>query len=594
MGTSKSPVGENRPVPWPDLAAAPATLDMDGPSRHDARMNAPILTSLVTTLAIGLSATWLAADETGLLARWKFLGTSSDASGNGRDAVNHGADLTAEGPDGKPGGAAQFDGRDDFLEIPQDKPLRLGSGDFTISVHVHTNAVLDDVPGNIVSQYDPHRRRGFSLGITNNAGVTTSQANYRQVHFGIDDGRLEPKWTDHGRPGNALLVFALAVHKGTLFAATCEPGRDEAGHVYRLGKENQWIDCGSPHPSNSVSALGVFEGTLYAGVSKYRVAGSALPESENTNLGGKVFRYEADGRWTDCGQLPGAEAIGGLTVFRGKLYASSLYRPAGFFRYEGEQNWTPLDVPDGKRVGAMTVFNGQLFAGSYDLGHVYRYDGTKWADCGQVGPPENTQMYSFAVHFGKLYVGTWRTGRVYRYEGDDNWADVGRLGEELEVMGMLVHNGALFAGTLPLAEVYRFEGPRKDWTHVGRLDGTPDVKYRRAWTMAEYQGRLFCTTLPSGKVWSIQAGRSATYDDELPPGWRHLTAVRDANQLKLYIDGQAAATSAPFDPREYDLQTEAPLTIGFGPHDYFRGKMRDLRIYGRALSDAEIARLARE
>jgi hypothetical protein len=328
-------------------------------------------------------------------------------------------------------------------------------------------------------------------------------------------------------------------------------------------------------------------------VSKYRVAGSALPESENAHLGGKVYRYEGGGKWADCGPLPGAEAVGGLCVFRGKLYASSLYRPAGFFRYEGEQNWTLLPVPDGKRVGAMAVFNGQLFAGSYDLGHVYRFDGTAWADCGQVGPVENTQMYSFAIHFGKLYVGTWRTGRVYRYEGVNNWADVGRLGEELEVMGMLVHNGALFAGTLPLAEVYRFDG-RNTWQRLEQLDSTPDVKYRRAWTMAEFQGRLFCGTLPSGKLWSTQAGTAVTYDHELQPGWRRLAAVRNGDRLKLYVDGKPVASSPPFAAQYYDLTINAPLKIGFGPHDYFKGKLRDVRIYAGALNEADIARLASE
>ena len=57
-------------------------------------------------------------------------------------------------------------------------------------------------------------------------------------------------------------------------------------------------------------------------------------------------------------------------------------------------------------------------------------------------------------------MGTWRSGRVYRFEDVGRWTDVGRLGEELEVMGMLVHNGRLIAGTLPLAEVYEYDGCR--------------------------------------------------------------------------------------------------------------------------------------
>ena len=44
-------------------------------------------------------------------------------------------------------------------------------------------------------------------------------------------------------------------------------------------------------------------------------------------------------------------------------------------------------------------------------------------------------------------------------------------------------DGKFYAGTLPLAQVYRFDGGTK-WTCTGQLDRTPDVKYRRAWSMA--------------------------------------------------------------------------------------------------------------
>ena len=338
----------------------------------------------------------------------------------------------------------------------------------------------------------------------------------------------------------------------------------------------------------------MFEGKLYAGVSKYRLAGSALSESENLHLGGRVFRYDGETRWTDCGQLPGTEGIGGVAVFRGKLYAGSLYKPAGFFRYEGDQNWTTLPLPNGKRVEAMCVHNGELFASSYDEAHIYRYDGETWTDCGQVGEMANTQTYSFAVHNGRMYVGTWRTGKVFRYDGDNRWTDCGQLGEELEVMGMLVHNGSLFAGSLPLAEVFRYRtdaDPR--WDSIGRVDLTPNVMYRRAWTMAEFQGRLFVGTLPSGRVLSIAAGANVTDDRTLSPGWHHLAAQRSGRELKLILDGRLAATSPVFDSSQYDLSSTAPLRIGIGPTDYFSGRLRDLRIYDRALSIDEISKLAR-
>lgn len=516
----------------------------------------------------------------GLAAHWPLTGDVQDKSGHGRDAVNHGAELLADG--------AMFNGGNAFLEVAG-KPELLGKGDFSLSLWLHTDKDLDDVPGDVISQYDARRRRGFHLSLKNNAGVTFNQANYRQLQFGIDDHR-ESAWSDCGRPGNAILAFGLAVHEGELYAATCEPGQEDAGRVYRYAGGKEWTDCGAPAACNAVTALAAFDGKLYAGTGKYRLAGSALTESENTHLGGKIFRYEGGDKWTDCGQLPEAEAVGGMVVFRGRLYASSLYRPAGFYRYEGGDKWTDCGTPDGKRVEALGVYNGFLYATSYDGGRVYRYDGKSWTDCGQLG--ENTQTYSFAVHDGRLFVGTWPSGRVYRFEEIDRWTDMGRLGEELEVMGMLVHNGRLLAGTLPLAEVYEQEGDGV-WRKLARLDPTPDVKYRRAWTAAEFQGRLYFSTLPSGKIFSYQAGICVTHDRELPSGWQHVVAIKSADRLQLYVNGARVAEIASFNAADYDLASDQPLRIGFGANDYFCGKLREVRLYERTLNPAEIGELAK-
>jgi hypothetical protein len=526
------------------------------------------------------------ADD-GPVAHWPLRGDLKDHGARSIATKSHGL-KEATKSDG-----TTFDGRHDWLEVPANEALKFGTKDFTVSLSVKIAGDIDDLPGDLLSQFDPVQRRGWNLSVKQHA-ATASQANTRTLHFGIDNGRIEPKWTDHGRIGNGMFVKALAVFDGQLLAGTCESGKEGAGHVYRFAGGEKWIDCGSPAPCNAVSGFAVFEGALYAGVSKYRLAGSAQKESENLNLGGKIFRYDGEQRWVDCGQLPDAEGIGGLVVFQGKLHAGSLYKPAGFFRYDGGQTWTARPLPNnGKRVEAMCVHNGQLFASSYDEAHIYRYDGETWTDCGQVGPVENTQTYSFAIHHGRMYVGTWRTGKVFRYDGDNQWADCGRLGEELEVMGMLVHNGGMFAGSLPLAEVFRFRtdvDPR--WDSLGRVDLTPDVMYRRAWTMAEYQGRLFVGTLPTGHALSIAAGANVTHDHSLPTGWQHIVAQRAGRELKLFLNGKQVAKSAPFNPADYDLSTDQPLRIGFGPTDYLHGKLRDVRLFDRAISAEAIQSLA--
>jgi hypothetical protein len=129
------------------------------------------------------------------------------------------------------------------------------------------------------------------------------------------------------------------------------------------------------------------------------------------------------------------------------------------------------------------------------------------------------------------------------------------------------------------------------FTLVGTLDTTPMVYLRRVWSMAVFQGKLFAGTLPSGRVWSFEAGRMATSDHPLPTGWHHLAAVREGNHLRLYVDGNLAAVSTSFNPSDYDLSNDQPLRIGFSVGHRFRGAMSDLRIYERAVTEEEVGQL---
>jgi hypothetical protein len=80
-----------------------------------------------------------------------------------------------------------------------------------------------------------------------------------------------------------------------------------------------------------------------------------------------------------------------------------------------------------------------------------------------------------------------------------------------------------------------------------------------------------------------------------PGRWYHLTGVRDAEtgELSLYVDGERVATQdvcmAP--------ASEGSLVIGRGQYggdevDHLRGDVDDVRVFDRALSDAEVAELA--
>lgn len=513
------------------------------------------------------------------IAHWPLTTSAEDITGNGHHGTAH--NITYDAIQG-----ATFNGVDTWIDIPHHDDLNLGKDDFTLTMWVHTDARLDDTLGDLISKFDPDTRTGLNLSIMNYHGVVCGQSNYRNLFFGLDDGADPAPWKDCGRPGNNVYPMALCVYEGGLYAGTFEHGKDETGHVYRYIEDDQWEDCGIPFPSNAVSALAVHEGELYAAASHYRSRGSAMGDSPNTLHGGRVYRYKGGTQWEDCGKLGDIEAIYGLASFNGKLYASSLYAPAGLFVYEGDTTWTDLGNPGG-RVEALGVHNGHLYGTGFDLDYsgVFRYDNPGWTNYGT--PPDTTQTYSFMQYQGGLFVGSWPSGKVFELSGANQWHDRGQLGNESESMGMVVYNGMLYGGTLPLAQVYRYDG-ETTWTNTGQLDTTPDVKYRRAWSMAVYQGKLFCGVLPSGKIFSYETGHALSHDRELPPGWLHIAVQREGEEARLYVNARVV-TQSNRDPIAID--NEVPLRIGFGQHDYFNGRMKDVRLYDAAIDGAVIAQI---
>jgi hypothetical protein len=71
-----------------------------------------------------------------------------------------------------------------------------------------------------------------------------------------------------------------------------------------------------------------------------------------------------------------------------------------------------------------------------------------------------------------------------------------------------------------------------------------------------------------------------------------VTAVKGQRQLRLYVDGRCVSQSDGFHPADYNLDTDAPLTIGFGAFEHFCGLMGDVRLYSGELSDGEILALS--
>ena len=552
------------------------------------------------------------SQDDGLIGSWDLAGDGHDGSGHGHHAIAQG--TVAFGPSSDPtfrDPVARIEHGRGYFDVPGID--RLGTADFSLALWVNGAAQPTAALGDVASFFDPVNRRGFSLGFQHGA-VCGSHANDRNLFFGIDAG-TEPRWTDHGRPADAaIMIYALVVHDGHLYAATWEESTSAVprGHVYRLD-QGTWVDCGAPWDCNAVTRLAVHDGDLYAGVSRVKAGGSGRPESTNPNPGGRILRYEGGTEWSDLGGLEGADSIAGLVPFGGSLYATPLYSQ-GVFRMSRPGTWDFVGTP-GRRLLALGVFDGSLYGAGNDHvdvdsaikqtaagvvvpaessaggGGVFRYDGGQtWTNCGM--QRDTTQVYSIATHGGQMHISTWPSGLVFRLSPAAAWEDIGRLGAETEVMALSSYNGSLYAGTLPHAEVYRLDRDG-EWTGLRSLDTTPNVLYRRAHAMGAYRGELFCGTLPGGNVFSMQTGLVVSFDRALGPGWRHVGAVRAGDRIDLYVDGRVVASRSADDPGSVlDLGAGSVFRLGGGPQANLDGELARVRMYGRALDAGEMAALA--
>lgn len=525
--------------------------------------------------------------RSGRLGYWPLRADCEDYGGSGR----HGAARGVTFEDG-----AVFDGVSSVVELP-DMPETDGGRPFTLSLEFEVNDKRGFFPGGLASRYSEKTMNGWHLSVLSQAGVTSSQSNWRQPQFGWSTGKSPIQWKDWGSPGDCRLICSMCVYHDSLYVGTFDDASDHRGHVYRLGKDGAWVDCGNPDNSNSVWSMAEYNGELYVGTMKYRASGSALPESPNQEMGGSIYRYEGGKKWTLFGRLPveNNDSVGALTVYDGRLIAMSFY-PHGIFAFNEDGSCVPLGAPGPEsktRTMTLSPFRGSLFVGCNELqGVSMRTLQSPWVDSGHV---ENChQVYCFSVFHNEFLTGIWPEARMYRYEQGENWSDYGLMGEEKEVMGIAVFNGKLYGGTLPGGHVYRYAGGEHQWDLIGVLEQPdPNIMYRRVWTMAVYDGQLFAGTLPSGKVWSLTHDPLATGDTSLADGWHRATAVYDCERLSLYLDG-TLVSSVDIPPQAGGDRAAAlsvsglPLVLGKGPQCHYSGRIREVELFDRALAANEI------
>ena len=104
---------------------------------------------------------------------------------------------------------------------------------------------------------------------------------------------------------------------------------------------------------------------------------------------------------------------------------------------------------------------------------------------------------------------------------------------------------------------------------------------------------------PQGPL-DFYVSKGAAVGSQKLDGWKHYVAVGDQSSLRLYVDG--VLESSVVHASDFLVPNQSDLTIGrlshyeprapqANPWMYFLGKIDDVRIYNRALSDAEVKSL---
>jgi len=556
----------------------------------------------------------------GLVGYWKLEKDCRDYSGKDNHGVNHGVNF-------KTG-----EWKKSYVEVPANDSLNFGTGDFSISALISTKKDMTDVVGDIMSKYDSEKRKGFNLNINASAPGYSSQGNDKHVQFGIDNGTMS-EWQDCGRPmADCNFVTALTVFNGELYVGTSDSPKEQNWcHVMRYRGKGKWEDCGRLGKLKITTAVAMVahDGNLYAATSNYGWSNWEAPGWGNNprrdhgelDTQCHVFRYKGGKKWEDIGWAGSAASeprIWGMASYKGKLYVAA---DGGVYEYEGGTQWKN-SYQFTRVTASMSVYDGKLYVHPH-VGPVWTYDGKEWENIGNpyLTSENCNQIHCMTVYRGELYVGTWPLGKIAVHR-EGKWVDCCQIPFTPEIYSFAVYNGKLYIATIPYGDIFRYEewanqkgkGYYEEWQKLSFANGTflkrpvPQDPLPNAWrhwtrptSMTVYDGKLYLSLGSGssnikdapcdqrGKVFCMEAGKNVSYDKDLGIGWQHIAAVKEGGKLKLFVDGKLVKESlVSFKAKDYDISNNEPLKIGFGQLNYFAGKIKEVRLYNKAIGSGEV------
>jgi gliding motility-associated-like protein len=114
----------------------------------------------------------------GLIAYYPFSGNANDASGNGFNGTVIGAILTTD-RFGNANSAYSFNGTNNYITVPDNNTLDIGTSDYTLSAWIKTSSAIN---GRIISKGSTNCSTGYMMR-TNGANVWTENAVQPTCNF---------------------------------------------------------------------------------------------------------------------------------------------------------------------------------------------------------------------------------------------------------------------------------------------------------------------------------------------------------------------------------------------------------------------------
>jgi concanavalin A-like lectin/glucanase superfamily protein/VCBS repeat protein len=169
------------------------------------------------------------------------------------------------------------------------------------------------------------------------------------------------------------------------------------------------------------------------------------------------------------------------------------------------------------------------------------------------------------------------------------WTSEGKYGSALDFDGTNDLVTVADANDLDLTSSFTLEA----WVRLDSLAKSSAVIYKGTNSGSNYGYSLYSRLFenkPSGGVANggtlkLVSGTSPLPTE--PPAWSHLAFTSDGTNLKLYVNGELLGSSSSGIPASV---TTADLKIGWGANfnAYFDGKIDEVRVYDRTLSQAQI------